>query len=59
MRDLFRLNTIPPLVDTFKVSLLETTLIENVRDKVGWDERDWHRNGKYLAKSFLQHLKMS
>ena len=28
MRGLFRLNTIPPLVDTFKVSLLETTWVE-------------------------------
>ena len=25
MRDLFTLNTIPPFVDTFRVSLLETT----------------------------------
>ena len=31
IRGLFKLNTIPPLVDTFKVSLLDTTLIANVK----------------------------
>ena len=34
MSGLFKLKTIPPLVDTFKVSLLETTWIENVKDKI-------------------------
>ena len=37
MRGLFRLNTIPPLVDTFKVSLLETTWVEKIKIKVGSD----------------------
>ena len=36
MRDLFRLNTIPPLVDTFKVSLLETTWLKASSSTCTW-----------------------
>ena len=34
MRGLFKLNTIPPFVDTFKVSLLETTCMKISRTKL-------------------------
>ena len=40
IRGLFKLNTTPPLVDTFKVSLLDTTLIKCHKKWSGMSETD-------------------